>query len=254
MFLVLASRENKPEKRAVSWGKEGAKREYTVNAAEQHLYIVSFSRDGQYKRTVEIDDAFSIQNVGVFPSGIILAFGFDKSDYSPKLAMLKQDGTLLKFLEIRKGDAPDSMVGGRDSPRRGVLAPSELVPEGHSIFIVQNKTTFPVLEVNEGGTIRAIHPKLLKGEQMEAAIPSDRSLYVIASPETTERGSAGVIYEVNPEDGSLLRRFELTAGRASEVACIHEGRFLSLDHRDGKVVPLLGSAEPANLGQQKSRP
>lgn len=254
VFLVLASRENKPEKRAVSWGKEGAKREYTVNAAEQHLYIVSFSRDGQYKRTVEIDDAFSIQNVGVFPSGIILAFGFDKSDYSPKLAMLKQDGTLLKFLEIPKGDAPDSMVGGRDSPRRGVLAPSELVPDGHSIFIVQNKTTFPVLEVNEGGTIRAIHPKLPKGEQMEAAIPSDRSLYVIASPETTERGSAGVIYEVNPEDGSLLRRFELTAGRASEVACIHEGKFLSLDHRDGKVVPLLGSAEPANLGQQKSRP
>ena len=117
---------------------------------------MSFSRDGQYKRTVEIDDAFSIQNVGVFPSGIILAFGFDESDYSPKLAMLKQDGTLLKFLEIPKGDAPDSMVGGRDSPRRGVLAPSELVPEGHSIFIVQNKTTFPVLEVSEGGTIRAI--------------------------------------------------------------------------------------------------
>ena len=91
------------------------------------------------------------------------------------------------------------------------------------------------------------------GEQIEAAIPSDRSLYVIASPETTERGSAGVIYEVNREDGSLLRRFELTAGRASQVACIHEGKFLSLDHRDGKIVPLLGSPEPANVGQQRSQ-
>lgn len=150
VFLVRASRENKPEKRTVSWGKEGAKREYTVNAAEQHLYIVSFSRDGQYKHTVEIDNAFSIENVGVFPTGIILAFGFDKSDYSPKLAMLKQDGTLLKFLEIPKGDAPDSLLGGQDSPRRGIIAPSD-----------------------------------------------------------------------------------------------HEGKFLSLDHRDGKVVPLFGSAEPA---------
>jgi hypothetical protein len=253
IFLVLASRENKPEKRTVSWGKEGAKREYTVNAAEQHLYIVSFSRDGKYKRTLEIDDAFSIQHVGVFPSGILLAFGFDKSDHSPKLAMLKEDGTLLKFLELPKGDAPGSMVGGSDSPHRGVIAQSELVPEDRSILIVQDKTTFPVLEVSEGGTIRVIHPKLLKGEQIEAAIPSDRSLYVIASPETAERGSAGVIYEVNPEDGSLLRRFELTAGRAaSDVACIHEENFLSLDYRDGKVVPLLGSAEPANVPQQKS--
>jgi hypothetical protein len=253
VFLVLASRENKPEKRTVSWGKEGGKREYTTNAAEQHPYIVSFGRDGKYKHTVEIDDDFSIQHLGVFPSGTLLAFGFDKSDHSPKLAMLKEDGRLLKYVEIPKGDTPDSMVGGRDSPRRGVLAQSELVPEGHSIFIVQNKTTFPVLEVSEGGTIRAIHPKLVKGEQTEAAIPSDRSLYVIASPETMERGSAGVIYEVNPEDGSLLRRFELAVGRkASDVACIHEGKFLSLDCGDGKVVPLIGSAEPANVSQQKS--
>jgi hypothetical protein len=253
VFLVRASREKRPEKRTFPWGKEGATREYTANAAEQHLYIVSFSRDGQYKRTAEIDDVFHVQNVGVFPTGMILAFGLDESDDSPKLATLKQDGTLLKFLEIPKGDVPGSMVGGNDSPRRGVIASSELVPEGHSILIIQNKTTFPILEVSEGGTIRAIHPRLLKGEQLEAAIPSDRSLYVIASPETTERGSAGVIYEVNPEDGSLLRRFELTAGRASQVACIHEGKFLSPDHRDGKVVPLLGSPEPANVGQQKSQ-
>lgn len=254
VFLVRASRENKPEKRTFPWGKEGATREYTANAAEQHLYIVTFGRDGQYKRSAEIDNALrQIEHVGVFPTGIILAFGFDESDFSPKLAMLKQDGTLLKFLEIPKEDFPDSLLGGQDSPRRGTIAPSELVPEGRSILIIQNKTTFPILEVSEGGTIRAIHPKLLTGEQIEAVIPSDRSLYVIASRETTERGSAGVIYEVNPENGSLLRRFELTSGRASHVACIHEGKFLSLDHRDGKVVPLLGLPEPANTGQLKSQ-
>jgi hypothetical protein len=253
VFLVWASRENKPEKRAISSENAGGKREYTVNAAAHHRYIVTFSREGEYKRTVEIDDAFSIQHVGVFPSGTLLAFGFDKSDHSPKLAMLKEDGTLLKFLEIPKGDAPVSMVGGNDSPQRGVIAQSELVPEGRSILIVQNKTTFPVLEVGEGGAIRAIYPKLLKGEQIEAAIPSDRGLYVIVSPETKERGFAGVTYEVNPEDGSLMKRFELTSDhRPSDVACVHEGKFLSLDYGDSEVVPLIGSAEPANAVQQKS--
>jgi hypothetical protein len=168
--------------------------------------------------------------------------------------MLKEDGTLLKFLEIPKGDAPSSMVGGNDSPRRGVIAQSELVPEGRSILIVNNKTTFPVLEVSEGGAIRAIHPKLRMGEQIEAAIPSDRSLFVIVSPETIERGSGGVIYEVNPQDGSLLKRFELSSDRTpSDMACIHERKFLSLDYGDSEVVPLFGSAEPASVGRQKSQ-
>jgi hypothetical protein len=253
VFLVRGSRENKPEKRSVPWGKEGAKREYTVNAAAQHLYIVSFSLGGQYKRTAEIDDSFSIENIAEFPLGVILAFGFDTSDYSPKLAMLKQDGTLLKFLEIPKGDAPVSLLGEQDSPHRGVITPSELVSEGHSILIIQKKSNFPILEVSEGDTIRAIHPKLMKGQQIEAAIPSDRGLYVLTTREANDHGTAGVIYEVSPEDGSLLRRFELTDRRAFEVACIHDGKFLSLDHRDGKVVPLFGTAEPANVGQRESQ-
>jgi hypothetical protein len=248
VFLVSASRENKPEKQTVSWGREGAKREYTANGAEQHPYILTFSRDGEYKRTAEIDDSFSILHVGLFPSGTFLALGLDKADQSPKLAMLKEDGTLLKFLELAKGDTPASMIDRRNR----VIVQSQFVSEGRSILIVQNNTTYPILEVAEGGTIRAIRPKLPLGLQIEAAIPSDQSLYVIVSPQA-KGDSAGAIYEMNPDDGSLLRRFELTHGRrASNVACVHEGKFLSLDYAGSNVVPvpLIGSIEPSN-GSQK---
>jgi hypothetical protein len=250
-FLVRASRENKPVKKTYSM-KDGSRGEYTGSAAEQRLYILSFNRGGEYRRTIEIENTFGIERLGIFPSGTFLAFGFDEKDNSPKLVMLKEDGTFLKSLQIPRGGVPDSLVGAANSTHPYVVAPAQLVPEGRSILVVLNNSTFPLLEVSEGGAIRAIHPRLPKGEQIEAAIPADRNLYVIARPETAERESAGVIYEVSPEDGAVLRRFELSDGRsAPDVACAHDGKFLSIDYRDGKVVPLIGSAEPSSAVDQK---
>jgi hypothetical protein len=244
VFLLTGHRDSNSVKRTVLWGKEGDRREYTGQAAEPSFYLVTFDRDGKYKRTIEINGAFNIQHVGLFSSGVLLALGFDVSDHSPKLAMLKDDGTVLKFIEIPKGVTPESMGELQGSPHP-VTAMAEFVAEGRSIFIVQNKTTFPLLEVNESGAIRAINPRLQKGEQIAALIPADRGLYVITKPETVDRASAEVIYEASGEDGSLVRRFELTDGRwASDVACVHDGKFLSIDYSDGRVVPLIGSPEP----------
>jgi hypothetical protein len=251
MFLVRASRENKPVKQAYTVGSYHG--ESTSNVAEQHLYILTFSREGEYRRTIEIGDAFRIMQIGVFPSGTFLAFGYDQKDHSPKLAMLKEDGTLLKFLEIPKGDAPESMVSGANAPHPHVIAPTELVPEGRSVLVVQNKTTLPLLEVSEGGAVRAIHPKLPEGEPIEAVIPADRNLFVIAKPETDKQSSAGIIYEVSAENGNVLRRFVLSDGQRAVdvVACVHDGKFLSIDYGDGKVVPLIGSAELATATDQQ---
>jgi len=253
IFLTEASRENIPAKQTVLWkdGSKVSKREFPDNAAEKHYYIVTFSRDGEYKRTAKLDDAFSIHKVGVFPSGTFLVFGFDNSDHSAKLAMLKEDGTLLKTLEIPTGGTPKSMVSGRDATQPLEIAPSEFVSSARSIVIVQNKTTFPLLEINEGGAVRAIGADLPKGQRVEAVISSDQNLYVIASPIAAKEPS-GMIYEINSDDGSILRRFELPHGRwGSDVACVHGGKFLSIDYADGKVVPLIGSAEPATVDQRK---
>jgi hypothetical protein len=252
-FLVRGSRENKPVKQAYTVGSYHG--ESTSNAAEEHAYIVTFSREGEYRRTIEIGDAFRIQQIAVFPSGTFLAFGFDAKDHSPKLAMLKEDGTLLKFLEIPKGDAPESMVSGADAPHPHVIAPAELVPDGRSILVVQNETTLPLLEVGEGGAVSAIHPKLPKGEPIESVIPADRNLFVIAKPETDKGDPAGIIYEVSPKNGNVLRRFVLSDGQraANVMACVHDGKFLSMDYGDGKVVPLIGSAEPATATDQQKR-
>jgi hypothetical protein len=94
--------------------------------------------------------------------------------------MLRDDGTLMRPLQIEKNDAPESLLGTKDGTGKGAavyIAPAQLVPEGHSIIVVQNKTSLPLLEVSEFGAIRAIHPKLSKEMQIEGLISSDRNLY-----------------------------------------------------------------------------
>ena len=243
VFLMIAAPEDKQGKEAFVTS-DGTRHEVTRNLAEHHDYIVIFDRKGDYRRRVQLEDTFAVQRVGVFPSGAFLAFGFDKQDHSPKLAMLKEDGTLLKFLEIGKDDAPKSMFGTRDGSGKGpavYIAPVQLVPHGDFILIVQNKTRFPLLEVNEAGAIRVIKPKLPEDVRIEMLVPSDENLYARVNP-----ASNGSLYELNPQDGTVLRRFKLEDGRSgSGVACVHEGKFLSFDHGEGKLVPLIGTAEPA---------
>jgi len=241
--LVIAALEDEQGKEAFVTS-DGTRHEVTRNLAEHHDYIVIFDRKGDYRRRVQLEDTFAVQRVGVFPSGAFLAFGFDKQDHSPKLAMLKDDGTLLKFLQIPKEDVPGSMPGTREGSGKGpavYIAPTQLLPDGDFILVVQNKTGFPLLEVNEAGAIRVIKPKLPEGVQIDVLVPSDKNLYARVNP-----ASNGSIYELNPQDGTVLRRFKLEDGRSgSGVDCVHDGKFLSFEHGEGKLVPLMGTAEPA---------
>ncbi len=245
IFLVKASTENKPEKRTYPM-KDGSRGEYSDNSTPQHLYLVVFSRDGEYRRTIEIDDSLRLSHVGIFSSGTFLAFGLDEQGNSPKLAMLKEDGTLLQFLKTSKGELSDSLVQGVGSAHPGTVAVVQLVPLGRSILVVQNDTAFPILEISEGGAIRAIHAALPEGEQIVAVIPSDRGLYVVSSSNLGRRqADDGAIYELNPETGAVRRRFELGGGRtASDMACVHDGKFLAVDFGDGNLVPLIGTPQP----------
>src|SRR5579863_7545613 len=128
VFLVRAAREYKPQKRTYPI-KGGGQGEFTRNAAEQRQYLVIFDRDGTYRKTIDLEDLpLRIENLGVFPSGVFLAFGYDPKDESPKLAMLKEDGTLLRPLQIKKSDVPKSMIGKVGGARPGVIEPAQFAP------------------------------------------------------------------------------------------------------------------------------
>ena len=238
IFLVRAARENKQGQVASSDAGSAASR----SASEHHFYIVMFSRLGNFERTIQLEDTFRLTRVGLFPSGMFLAYGFDQADHSPKLAMLKDDGTLLKFLELPKSDVPQSALGSKPDSESGAsvyIAPVQFVGQGHSIYMVQNRTTFPLLEVNEAGAIRSINPRLPNGVRINMIVPSDADIY--ARVNEIQDGS---IYELDSQVGTIIRRFRVGDNESgADVACVHDGNFLSFKHGDGKLVPLVGVAE-----------
>jgi hypothetical protein len=241
VFLIEAAREDKPIKRTYT-KSDGTSGEYSDNGAERHMFLLFFDRDGNFKKTSELDVGFKALHVGVFPSGTLLALGYDREDHSTKLAMVKEDGTLFRSVQVEKGDVPDSMLGAKDGSGKGpaaYVAQAEFAPFGHSIILVQNRSAFPLLEVSESGATRAIHPQLPKGLSLESVIASDHNLF--ARVTGSKQGS---IYEIDPQSGAVTRQFELRSDEDSaSVACIHDGKFLSFDHGEGKLVPLIGTPE-----------
>jgi hypothetical protein len=252
-FLVIAASEDKQGKETFVT-PDGTKHEVTRNLADRRDYIVLFDREGNYKKKlqIQIDDTFAIQRIGVFPSGTFLALGFDTQDHSPRLALLQDDARFLRFLEMRKRDAPETMFGMNDSSGKGVvvsIVPSQFVPHGDSIIVIQNNSKYPLLEVNEAGAIRKIKPILPEGVKVDALIPSDEGLYAQAN-ETRDR----LIYELNPQDGRVLRRLQIDESDTGvSVACVHEGKFLSFEHGDGRLIPLIGTAEAAVSTAKESK-
>jgi len=239
-MLVIAAPEDKEGKESFVTS-DGVKHEVAANVAERHDYLVIFDRDGTYRKTIQLDDAMALLRVGVFASGNLLAFGFDRVDRSPKLALFNSDGSLLRFLEIPKGDVPTSMLRSQDSEGKGpavFVAPTQFVPYRDSIIVVQNETRFPLLDVNEAGAVRAIKPKLPQGVRVDSLIPSDANLYALGE------GKDHSIFELNAEDGSVVRRLQTEKAEDTVVGCVHDSKFLSFEHSQGKLVPLLGTTAP----------
>ncbi|HEY6338381.1 MAG TPA: hypothetical protein VIW68_07790 [Candidatus Sulfotelmatobacter sp.] len=243
IFTIQAAKENKPVTQTYT-KPDGTEGEFTRNSAEHNFYVVIFDRDGNYQKTVKLDVSIQVQQLGMFPSGVFLAFGFGEETHAPQLVMLKEDGTLLRPLQIRKGYFPESMFDTKDGSGKGSavhIAPTQLVPRERSIIVVQNKTDYPLLEVSESGEVRKIPTHLPKGTTIEGLIPSDLNVFARVNPQTD-----GAIYEL-AGDGTVRRRFEIADNHASSgVACVYDGKFLSFEHGDGKLVPLVGTAKPSD--------
>ncbi len=122
----------------------------------------------------------------------------------PKLALLNDDGTIIKYLQVRDGALPESALnkGPEGKGPEMYVSPVQLVRHEDSIVVLQNKTNFPILEIKESGAIRVIRPRLPREAQIDTLIPSDTNLFA----RVNEPGG-GSIYELNWKDGRAMRRF-----------------------------------------------
>jgi hypothetical protein len=193
IFLINATPEDKQGNQEFVT-ENGKKGEFTRNIGKHHHYVVVFDRDGNFKRVVQLDSSFVTNGIAVFPTGSFLASGYDESSHVPKLAFLNDDGTIIKYLQVRDGALPESALnkGPEGKGPEMYVSPVQLVRHEDSIVVLQNKTNFPILEIKESGAIRVIRPRLPREAQIDTLIPSDTNLFA----RVNEPGG-GSIYELN---------------------------------------------------------
>jgi hypothetical protein len=252
-LLVSAARENKEGSVTVT-ASNGSTWEQKENTAERHNYIATFDRKGEFQDLVQLDDDLRPYRLGVFPSGYFL-ISATTGPYRPEqLLLLKNDGTILEYLNPPENyaDSPDANPNSPQSkfPPGGIVGLQELIPVRDSIFVV-NTHKRPLLEVRDSGAIRMIVPKLPKGVVIEGVIPSDQGLYLRASSDP-DNSHKSVIYEVDEQDGSILRQFALPGNMiAAGIACVNNGSFLSFQYGDGGAfIPLTGTPEAPSVGDR----
>jgi len=84
-------------------------------------------------------------------------------------------------------------------------------------------------------------------------IPSDRNWFVVSTESGKGFYSNRVVDELSPSRGELLAHYVIEgAGREkaivegqSDVACFHEGEFVSVRHQAGKITVLHGTPTAA---------
>ena len=218
---------------------------------EKHDYIAKFSEDGSYSGLVKLDPAMAISQIAAFPSGNFLAFGIREFDKTIQLALLTSDGSILRYLELPPkvnswAKNQMSSIPGLTSSGAGMLPSAQMFPIQGNILLVPSQSDGLVLEISEGGAIRPVTLQLPTGNVILAFVPSADHWYVRTSSSlqkpnvsTDTDKTKMALYEVNQQDGKIIREIEPKNATYEEIGCA-TGQEFSAFHRDdkGKMVGL----------------
>lgn len=234
-------------KDAVDWDTKG----------EPRYYIAQFDPDGSYKGALKLDLPFRPMHLSGFRSGSFLTTGPDENNV-PKVALLDSGGQLLRYVEFPKekhATAEKSVsrsLGFSASPDLASMFLSgftSFFPYQDDVLYVRGRAGAPIYRISAGGEAQAVTIKAPEGYSVEYLLPSDRNWFVVSAEQGKFAAAKSVIYEVNPSSGEFLRRYLVEgAGRSksvsegqSDLACFHEGEFISVRHQDGKLTVMHGT-------------
>jgi hypothetical protein len=249
-LLILASREQHEAQTRTS-DRELAN---VVPAGKLWHYLVEFDRDGSYKRTVELDDTLAPVEFGAFESGSFLVLGLVRSTGVPKLEIIGSDGTVLSILDVPKetedwskksrGEQELSRANLMDVPR------AQIVPFNDKIVVVTTGSG-PVLEVRDGGAIREVQIHVQPDQTIDSIMTTKDRWYVrINGPSVDTEETSGadtadpesLLYEINPNDGKVLRRIDTGKVPPTSIACVIDQQFIAIryDKDAGKFHRMIG--------------
>lgn len=205
-------------------------------------YIVQFQRDGTFVKSLALDLSFTPQQIGAFTSGGFLVAGASRDgSLKPVIALVKSDGQLDRYLEL-KGDIRPAQVGKKEDARDPVALPrwaahgadnkqsltvaenlSLIVPDGRNLLLLRSGQKTPIFSVSPGGEVRAITPDVPSGftlYDLRASQNTWVALYTHAHSDDPKDAAVDIeTYALDPISGKAIARYVYPGFMGFGLAC-----------------------------------
>jgi hypothetical protein len=253
MLLFNGTRDDamSTTKHVITVPSKGEQYEQTVKSGKRGDFIATFDRQGNYKEAVELDIPFKARKIAVFSSGLYLVVGSD-TEHKPKFAFVNADGTLQRLLETEKPMhgweervAATGVTHGSASPEFLARVPpqlgvSQILSFHDKLLFVWPGLTW-IIEISPSGLIRRVPIHVPEGRVIDRFVSSDKMWYASFKEHGADykTDSQTMVYEINPLDGALIRRFDAAPEYVYAIGCEHDGEFLAMGFREGGYLRLL---------------
>jgi hypothetical protein len=196
----------------------------------------------------------------VLGGGEMLVLGWDEANLLPMLAVLKEDGTVRRFMDTDDRKAKGAF--GRAMVTAEKLQNAAFVNFGSEVLLTFPGTTRAVVELNAGGAVKTIPLQIPAGYVLHDVLnSSSRGALVVRVQAAKDGETVGPfdessdakrrLFEMSSYDGHLIREFVFDMPQASEVTC---GAGYSMTAIFADAVPdanLNGSFSAAPAGAQQ---
>lgn len=237
-----------------------------ITAARSRAFIARFDRDGSYDRAIPLDIPFKVYQFGVFPDGSFLVAGSVIETSEPKIALLRSNGQLERYLDLGsdvRADAPavkdfkeqgSSLFAGAATSLSDVIRLSLIVPDGNNLLLVRRGPHIPIFSISAGGAVKEI----------ELKVPANYSLFTLRARkdvwiaqflyrEKDVPGSRFIAFSLDPMNGQLLESFAFPQGLGFGLACTDglEFAFLRIEENKLMLIKAMSSHRASSTGQNE---
>lgn len=203
---------------------------------------------------------FRPMKIALLGSGFLM-LGWDEIELSPKLALLKDDGSFYRLIDLEGQAGPppvyDSRKEALSSPvtrtALRTLQDSSFVPYGKRVLLYERGTTAPVRVLSALGEERHVSLQLPAGFLLsDILVSGDSGPWVVRAQSAQDFATFREkhvlenphqrIFEVDPLNGTLLREFVFEKPQPASIVCAESGKLTAVfEDRISDTAPPTGS-------------
>ena len=200
--------------------------------------------EGDHPKLIRLDLDFNSVKTAVLGSGEFIILGLDRATFEPVVALLGPEGQFKKYLDVfPRAEKAEEAPTSEDSRKRDLtfsVGAVQFAPWGTDILMTApGIDTSSVYHFRASGQVERVRIKLPADQQLAGILGSGgRDSWVIrAQSAESAKMMAKVhvlenpeefLYEVNPVNGELLRRLDVSGPLPAEIACAADGKLTAI--------------------------